>query len=237
MIPKIIHYCWFGGNPLPKSAIKCINSWRKYCPDYEIVEWNENNIDLSSNQYVKEAYKKKKYAFVSDYARLYALYTYGGIYLDTDVEVLKSFDDLLDNYGVFGFEEKNFVATSFIAACPKNTIIKEFLDTYSSRIFKKDDGTIDTTTNVDVLTKMLHSKGLSLNNEKQEIDGNIIFPKEYFSPYDYIKSINSSTVNSYCIHWYDVSWLSPSQRLIKTVAKPFHRIFGDNCFSWLKRSK
>ena len=235
MIPKIIHYCWFGGNPLPKSAIKCINSWRKFCPDYEIIEWNEKNFDVSVNKYVKEAYDAKKYAFVSDYARLYALYTHGGIYLDTDVEVLKSFDDLLENNGVFGFEEKNFVATSFMAVSPKNDLIKEFLDTYSNRIFKNTDGKIDTTTNVDVLTKMLCSKGLIQNNVEQEFEGNIIFPKEYFSPYDYIKSINNSTKNTYCIHWYDVSWLPLSKRIIKTVAKPFHRIFGDNCFSWLKR--
>ncbi|MBR4030908.1 MAG: glycosyl transferase [Clostridia bacterium] len=235
MIPKIIHYCWFGGSPLPKSARKCINTWRKFCPDYEIIEWNETNIDVCSIQYVKEAYNAKKYAFVSDYARLYALYTYGGIYLDTDVEVLKSFDDLLANDGVFGFEEKNFVATSFMAVCPKNTLIKEFLDTYSNRIFKNTDGTIDTTTNVDVLSKMLYEKGLKPNNEKQEIDGNLIFPKEYFSPYDYIKAINNSTKNSYCIHWYDVSWLPLNKKIIKTVAKPFHRIFGDDCFSWLKK--
>lgn len=235
MIPKIIHYCWFGGNPLPKSAKKCINTWRKLCPDYEIIEWNETNIDVFATQYVKEAYQAKKYAFVSDYARLYALYTYGGIYLDTDVEVLKSFDDLLENDGLFGFEEKNFVATSFMATCPKNALIKEFLDTYSNRIFKNSDGTVDTTTNVDVLTKMLYSKGLILDNKKQEIDGNLIFPKEYFSPYDYIKSINNSTKNSYCIHWYDVSWLPLNKRIIKTIAKPFHRILGDDCFSWLKK--
>lgn len=235
MIPKIIHYCWFGGNPLPKSAKKCINTWRKFCPDYEIIEWNETNIDISVNQYVKEAYQAKKYAFVSDYARLYALHTYGGIYLDTDVEVLKSFNDLLEHDGVFGFEEKNFVATSFMATCPKNALIKEFLDTYSNRTFKNTDGTIDTTTNVDVLSKILYQKGLEPNNEKQEIDGNLIFPKEYFSPYDYIKSINNSTKNSYCIHWYDVSWLPLNKKIIKAVAKPFHRIFGDDCFSWLKK--
>lgn len=237
MIPKIIHYCWFGGNPLPKSAVKCINSWRKFCPDYQIIEWNENNFNIECNEYVKEAYSAKKFAFVSDYVRLHALYNHGGIYMDTDVEVLKSFDDLLDNYGVFGFEEKNYVATSFMATCPENSLVKEFIDTYSTRFFKNNDGSIDTTTNVDVLSRMLSSKGLKPNNEKQEIEGNIIFPKEYFSPYDYIKSINNSTKDSYCIHWFDVSWLSPTQRLIKTVAKPFHRIFGDNCFSWIKRSK
>ena len=115
-IPKKIHYCWFGGNPLPKETVEYIKSWKKYCPDYEIIEWNESNFDINRNLYIKQAYEAKKYAFVSDYVRVFALYKYGGIYLDTDVEVFKDFNDLLDNESFWGFEQENYIATSTIGA-------------------------------------------------------------------------------------------------------------------------
>ena len=111
MIPKKIHYCWFGGNPLPELAIKCLESWKKYCPDYEIIEWNETNFNLDSCEYVREAYQAKKWAFVSDYARLKVVYDNGGIYLDTDVELIKSLDRLLKNKSFFGTETTGVVAT------------------------------------------------------------------------------------------------------------------------------
>ena len=139
MIPKIIHYCWFGGKPLPKLAKKCIASWKKFCPDYEIKEWNESNFDLNSCTYVKEAYDSKKYAFVSDYARFWILHRYGGVYFDTDVELLKSIDDILADGAFMGVE--NFVAEQNkakisinpglgIAAEPGMLIYQEILDFY-----------------------------------------------------------------------------------------------------------
>ena len=121
-IPKIIHYCWFGNNEKPNIVKKCIASWKEHLKEYEIIEWNEKTFDINSNKFVKEAYEKGMYAFVSDYVRVYALYNYGGIYLDTDVEVKKSFNDLLDNDSIWGFEEKNFIATSTIGACKKNKL-------------------------------------------------------------------------------------------------------------------
>ena len=130
MIPKVIHYCWFGKNPLPDDAKKCIESWKKYCPDYEIIEWNESNYDITKNKYMESAYKEKKWAFVSDYARVDVIYQYGGIYLDTDVEVKKSFNDLLDNDSIWGFEEKNFIATSTIGACKKNKLNTKYNVSY-----------------------------------------------------------------------------------------------------------
>ena len=116
MIPKIIHYCWFGRNPIPKEAEECINSWKKLMPDYEIVQWNEENYDVNKNKFIKEAYSAGKWAFVSDYARLDIIYNNGGIYFDTDVTVFKKFDDLLENDSFWGFEEKNYIATSTIGA-------------------------------------------------------------------------------------------------------------------------
>lgn len=137
MIPKKIHYCWFGGNPLPESAKKYIGTWKKYCPDYEIIEWNENNFDVTQNQYCKEAYEAKKWAFVSDYARLKVLYDFGGIYMDTDVEVVKPLDDLLQYNWFSGFESEKRIQTGTMGAGFNSTIIKIFLDDYKNRHFIK----------------------------------------------------------------------------------------------------
>ena len=235
MIPKIIHYCWFGGNEKSKTVKKCIDSWKIYCPDYKIIEWNEGNFDINSNNYVKQAYDSKKYAFVSDYVRLYALDLYGGIYMDTDVEVFKSFDDILDNTGVFGFEQKEYVATSFMAAVPKNPLIKEFFDLYENEVFKNSDGSLNTKTNVERLTSLFVSKGMVKKNELQEFEGNVIYPKEYFSPYDYINCVNEKTQNTYCIHWFEVSWMSGKTKLIRTVKKYTSLIFGKSFLNAVRR--
>lgn len=235
MIPKIIHYCWFGGNEKPNTIENCIESWKTYCPDYEIIEWNESNFDINSNDYVKEAYESKKYAFVSDYVRLFALDLYGGIYMDTDVEIFKPFDDILDNYGIFGFEQKEYVATSFMASVPKNTLIKEFFDLYENEVFKNPDGSLNTKTNVERLTNLLISKGMVMKNEFQNIAGNLIYPKEYFSPYDYINCVNEKTQNTYCIHWFEVSWLSSKERAKKIVKRFTSKVFGKNILNKLRK--
>ena len=154
-IPRIIHYCWFGKGEKPKIVLKCIESWKKHLHDYEIKEWNEENFDINCNTYVSEAYKMRKYAFVSDYVRVYALFNYGGIYLDTDVEVFKPFDDLLSHETFWGFEQENYIATSTIGSMKGNNLIKIFLDKYTIKGFIKDDGTQDDQTNVAIITKML----------------------------------------------------------------------------------
>lgn len=161
MIPKIIHYCWFGKKNKPHNVRKCINSWKKIMPDYKFMEWNETNFNVHLNQYTSQAYKDKKYAFVSDVARLNALYRYGGIYLDTDVVAFKRFDSILNNSCVMGFEEKNYIATSFIACEPHHSFVKQFLDYYSAAKYG------DFKTNVVVITEQLEKYGLNRDNKPQ----------------------------------------------------------------------
>jgi mannosyltransferase OCH1-like enzyme len=191
MIPKIIHYCWFGNHPKPKSVQKYIEGWYKKLPDFEIIEWNESNFDINICKYTKQAYEAKKYAFVSDYARLLALYNHGGIYLDTDVEVFKDLTPLLNIADcLFGFEEKEYVATSTMLAKPQQLFIKQFLNSYHQRHFINDDESLDMKTNVEVLTEMLSAEGLVCDGTSQTIDvcGSeiTVLPQEYLSPYDYI---------------------------------------------------
>lgn len=170
-IPSIIHYCWFGGGEKPEIVQKCIDSWKRNLPEYEIIEWNENNFDIECNLYVKEAYDAKKFAFVSDYVRVYVLYKFGGIYLDTDVEVFKPFDNMLHHDSFWGFEQENYIATSTIGAMKGNKLIKTFLDSYEGKEFIKEDGNHDELTNVAIVTNILKNAGLKLNGEYQEISG------------------------------------------------------------------
>ena len=224
MTPKIIHYCWFGLGEKPVSFEKYIESWKEILPDYEIVEWNESNFDISSCSYVTEAYEAKKYAFVSDYVRLWALFKYGGIYLDTDVLMLKDLSDfLLDEQLILGFEEKNWVCTSTIISPKGNRFIKKFMNSYHRRSFVKEDGTFDMTTNVDTLTGLLLEIGLEQNGYKQTLaylDEKItVLPQEFFSPYDYINNIDKRTSESLTMHCFDVSWASPTMKVKKYIRK------------------
>lgn len=226
-IPKIVHYCWFGNNEKPKIVQKCIASWKEHLKDYEIKEWNENTFDINSNKFVKEAYEKGMYAFVSDYVRVYALHNYGGIYLDTDVEVKKDFNNLLENDSIWGFEEKNYIATSTIGARKGNKLIKEFLDDYNGRQFIKNDGTIDTLTNVAIVSKIIKDLGVELNGKYQKIEGiATIYPQEYFSPYDYINCYMKDNTNTYCIHHYYKSWLPIRVRIKTDIKKILATIIG-----------
>ena len=170
MIPKIIHYCWFGRNPLPELAQKCIASWKKYCPDYQIIEWNEDNFDINCNAYVKEAYEAKKWAFVSDVARLYALVEMGGIYMDTDVEVLKPLDSLLKYEAVSGFESETAIPTGLMAACKGQKLFVELLHEYDTIHFKRSDGSLDLTTNVTRITNTCLKYGFKANNSLQTVN-------------------------------------------------------------------
>ena len=211
MIPKTIHYCWFGRGEKPELAIKCIESWRKYLPDYVIKEWNEDTFDVSQNQYVHEAYVNRKYAFVTDYVRLYALYVEGGIYMDTDVEVLRNYNNFLEHNAFSGFESDGNVPTGMMAAEKGSIWAKELLEQYDTRRFVQEDGSFDLTTNTTVITKYMVSKGLLLNNKLQDFPGLCtMYPSDYFCPKDHGTGKITCTKNTVCIHHFAGSWIEHS---------------------------
>lgn len=207
MIPKIIHYCWFGRGQMPGLAAKCIDSWRRNLPDYEIKEWNEDNFDLAMYPYVREAYDNKKYAFVTDVVRLYALYTDGGIYLDTDVEVLRPFDKFLEHKTFLGFEDGKNICTGIIGSEKQCKWAKDNLDDYALRHFIKEDGSFDLTTNVVAVTDSMLSLGLKQDNTYQILQSSVaIYPQDYFSPKSVVNGKINLTGNSYTIHHFGGSW-------------------------------
>ena len=206
MIPKIIHYCWFGKNPKPILAEKCIESWKKNCPDYIIKEWNENNFDVGRVDYVREAYEARKWAFVTDYVRLFAMVTEGGIYLDTDVEILRPLDSFLIHRAFSGFENTNTVPTGIMACEKKFPLFQELLDEYEIRHFKLDNKKYDLTPNVVGITNKCVEHGLKLNNELQEVDGFVLYPKDVFCPKSYVTGVIEKTDRTYTIHHFSGSW-------------------------------
>ena len=219
MIPKIIHYCWFGRNPLPPLAIKCIESWKKYCPDYEIKEWNEDNFDLDLFPYTREAYDNRKFAFVTDVVRLYALYHEGGIYMDTDVEVLKPIDRFLTHHAFSGFEDEHNVPTGIMASEKGGKWAKDNLEYYTDRHFLFSDGKYDLTTNVTIITNYMLPLGLKQNNTYQDFSNLITFyPKDYFCPKSYEDGKIYLTKNSYTIHHFAGSWVSEKDKYMRNCA-------------------
>lgn len=207
MIPKIIHYCWFGRGQMPELALKCLESWHKYMPDYKYKLWNEDIFDIDSNQYVKEAYDAKKYAFVSDYVRLYALYTEGGIYMDTDVEVLKPYDDLLVLSGFTGYEGSRYLppVTGTMASEAGNLWVKEQLDVYRDIHFRMPDGSLDTKNNTTRISEIMRNNGFVQDGTKQVYKDMHIFPVDYFCPRQTTGEI-LITENTYCDHHFMGSW-------------------------------
>lgn len=218
MIPKIIHYCWFGGNPLPELAVKCIESWKKNCPDYEIKQWDETNFDLHYNEYVWEAFQAKKWAFITDVVRLYALETYGGVYMDTDVEVLKSLDPFLEHIAFSGFENDKNIPTGIMASVKGGKWVSDNLHYYDDKHFIKEDSTLDLTTNVTTITNYMLPLGLKQNNTFQDFPGLITFyPKDYFCPKSYEDGKIYLTPNTVTIHHFAGSWHTPVQILKKKM--------------------
>lgn len=207
MIPKIIHYCWFGGREKPELAKKCLQSWQKHCPDYRIIEWNEENFDISAAPlYVQQAAQAGRWAFVTDYVRLVALTRMGGVYMDTDVELLKSLNSYLQHEAFAGFEAADRVQTGLMACVPDFPLFLEFLHHYDGISFFLPDGSPNTTTNVQVLTQLCLEHGLRCDNTQQTVGGLTIYPREVFCPVEYETMKLRRTRRTVCIHWFSGSW-------------------------------
>lgn len=246
MIPKKIHYCWFGGNPLPEDAKKCIASWRKFMPDYEIIEWNESNFDVNAIPYTAQAYEAKKYAFVSDYARFKILYDHGGIYFDTDVEVIKPFDDIVAEGPFMGFETdtslrgggrlKGCVNPGLgLGANPGLGLYLEILEMYANLSFFNSDGSLNLKTIVSYSTEILIDKGLKNISGIQNVADIKIYPSEYFNPLNDNTGRLRLTQNTHSIHWYSKSWLNESN-FRRQLSRFSHRIFGTKLIPGIKRA-
>lgn len=226
-IPKKIHYCWFGGNSLPDLAKKCIASWEKYCPDYEIIRWDESNFDVNCCDYIREAYDAKKWAFVSDVARLYALVHHGGIYMDTDVEIIRPMDDFLQLEAFSGFERSDAIPTGLMAAKAHHPLFEELLRAYNNRHFIQKDGTYDLTTNVKYITDTCLKYGLKLDNSLQTVNGFTLFPSDYFCPVNNKSGRIELTDNTYTIHYFAGSWVDPYSKFRCRVYQMLYRCFGE----------
>ena len=234
MIPKKIHYCWFGRNPLPEDAQKCIASWRKFFPDYEIIEWNEDNFVVNSIPYTAQAYAAKKYAFVSDYARFKILYEHGGLYFDTDVEVIRSLDSLIQRGPFMGFEidpcpKRTFGAVNpglGLCALPGMSIYQDVIRYYHQLNFIKKDGSYNIEDAVvNITTRELIKSGLNNIPGIQCVKDITIYPSEYFNPFDDLTGRLCLSENTYTIHWFSKTWM-PTSTVRTRISRFVHRIFG-----------
>ena len=232
MIPKKIHYCWFGRGEKPRLAMKCIASWKKYCPDYEIIEWNEDNFDVGMNGYTRMCMEQKKYAFLSDYARVAILEKEGGIYFDTDVELVRSPDFLLEHEAFFGFENKDHVASGLgFGAEAGCRAIKAMLAEYDT-LLDGEHGTIGCPI---LNTKALEKMGLQKNGCYQVLGQTAIYPPEYFNPYDSATGILRTTRRTVSIHWYSASWMTRRKRIRSRILRPLRRIVGTEVLQKVKK--
>lgn len=213
MIPKVIHYCWVGGKPIPEKDKKCIESWKKYCPDYEIIRWDESNYDFSKNNYMKQAYEMKKWGFVPDYARLDIIYSNGGIYLDTDVELVSSLDDFLNDSAFFGFEEGEFINPgSGFGAEKGHPGLKRLMEIYENKLFISNDGKLNLIPSPVLHRDKFIEMGAKMNDKLQIVNGITIYPTEYFCPYRYYTGLLKTTENTHSIHRYNMSWVDEASK-------------------------
>lgn len=213
MIPKKIHYCWFSGKEIPKEYMAYIESWKKYCPDYEIIRWDESNYDITKNQYMHHAYQEKRWGFVPDYARLDIIYNEGGFYLDTDVELLKSLDHLRQEKAFLGFEENNAINPGCGFGAEKgNPVIRELRDRYDSLSFYIEDGTLNLTPSPGYISAKLKELGVLKHNRLQRLENITIYPKEYFGAREYTSGRENRTENTCSIHHYSSSWMSEEEK-------------------------
>lgn len=227
MIPKIIHYCWFGRGEKPELAKKCIASWKKFCPDFEIREWNEDNCDYLAMPFMAEAYAAKKYAFVSDVMRLVVLEQYGGVYFDTDVEVVRDISPLLNDEGFIGFENNRFVNSGQVmAAVPHQPIVQAMIDEYKKLHYMQPDSSVMPIGCPRLNSDVLERFGLIRNGQEQIVAGIHVYPDDYFSPMDSTTGKLTKTENTYSIHWYSMSWLPKRTQIRAKLGRIVRRIMG-----------
>ena len=230
---KTIHYFWFGGSEKSRTIENCIASWKKFFPDFEIKEWNESNFDVRQNKYISQAYDAKKYAFVSDFARFKILHEQGGLYFDTDVEVVKPFYELLEKEAFVGFETDEFVAPGLVlwAKDKQNEILSEILDVYSKLEFINPDGSYNTVTICRYFTDTLRNHGLKKDDGTVQQCGSFsVFPREYFCPFDDLTGVMNKTKNTCAIHWYAKSWMSRKDIIRNKITRILHRYLGTDFF-------
>lgn len=238
MIPKVIHYCWFGGKPLPKSAVKCLESWKTYFPDYEIKRWDESNFDVNMIPYTKEAYSVGKYAFVSDFARFWIIYNHGGVYFDTDVEVIRPMSDILDKGAFLGVEYKAEDAITVnpglgFGASAGSVALKELMDQYQVRHFIDAQGGMCLKNIVETTTEYLDKNGLKNTSSIQDCAGFTIYPVDYFCPISFETRELKITENTRTIHHFAESWIPRSTRFKNALG----RVMGPRFMSFLVKVK
>lgn len=226
MIPKIIHYCWFGHSEKPELAKRCIASWRKFCPDFEICEWNEDNCVCLDIPFMAEAYAAKKYAFVSDVMRLIVLEQYGGVYFDTDVEVVRDISPLLNDEGFIGFENDQFVASGLtIAAVAHHPVIQAMIAEYEKLHYVQPDGSITPVGCPRLNSDVMERFGLVRNGQEQIVAGIHVYPDDYFNPMDSATGKLTKTENTYSIHWYSMSWMPRCKQIRAKIGRVIRRMF------------
>jgi len=235
MIPKIIHYCWLSGEEFPPLIKKCINSWKERLPDYEFILWDTNKFNIETNLWVKQAFETKKYAFAADYIRLYAVYHYGGIYLDTDVEVFKSFNDLLERPYIAGAELEGVIEAGVFGSEKKSDWVFQCLKYYSNKTFINLDGTFNTLTLPRIMTlqinkkrivKELHPYQIDPIIQKQDTETLYLFPKDFFCAKNHGTGIIEKTENTYCVHHFAMSWIPNKHTILPNFKRKLIKVFG-----------
>lgn len=231
MIPKKIHYCWFGRSPMPEILLKCLESWKKFLPDYEIILWNEDNFPVDKIPFTRDAYLHRKFAFVSDYARFKILYEEGGIYIDTDVQLLKNLDSFLNHKSFTGFEKRDQVNPGLIiGSTPKNSVLWDMMNYYENSQFDPNK----MITVVHIMTEYLKKHGLVPNNTLQEVQGITVYPTEYFAPLNFQNNTLQITPQTVSIHHYAGTWLSPKDAARVKLYQWLNKILGEKLFKFVR---
>lgn len=237
-IEKKLHYCWFGKNPKPELVQKCIDSWKKYAGNFKIIEWNEDNFDISHYLYAKQAYEINKFAFVSDVARFHILNNEGGIYLDTDVELLKPLDVLLENNFFMGYSQDGLVSSGLImGSAPNQNLIKKILHFYEVTPFLLRNGRPNTTTVCEIVSDILEEENIELDGNYYKDSQITLYPYEWFDPYDYKKKELRLTEKTISVHHYMATWKTPKEVRIEKIGRFINKMVGDKAYRRIAKIK